>query len=109
MSKGLHKATWGGWSKACLQDWGSYIHLAIPSMVMLCVEWWAYESVGFLAGLISEVELGAQSVVYELANVAYMFPIGFSVAASIKVGNTLGAGETDQSKLSAKVAMCSAG
>lgn len=72
MWKGLHKATWGGWSKKCLQDWGSFIHLAIPSMVMLCVEWWTYEIGGFLAGLISEVELGAQSVVYQLANVAYM-------------------------------------
>lgn len=39
-----------GWSKECLQDWGSYIHLAIPSMVMLCVEWWTYEIGGFLAG-----------------------------------------------------------
>ncbi|KAM9359556.1 multidrug and toxin extrusion protein 1 [Symphorus nematophorus] len=103
--KGLHKATWGGWSKECLQDWGSYIHLAIPSMVMLCVEWWTYEIGGFLAGLISEVELGAQSVVYELANVAYMFPVGFSIAGNVRVGNALGAGDMEQAKLSAKLAM----
>ncbi|XP_034025059.1 multidrug and toxin extrusion protein 1-like isoform X2 [Thalassophryne amazonica] len=102
---GLHKATWGGWTTECLQDWGSYMRLAIPSMVMLCVEWWTYEIGGFLAGLISEVELGAQSVVYELSNVAYMFPLGFSVAASIRVGNALGAGNTEEAKMSAKVAM----
>ncbi|XP_035479339.2 multidrug and toxin extrusion protein 1 [Scophthalmus maximus] len=103
--KGLHKATWGGWSKECLQDWGSYIHLAIPGMVMMCVEWWTYEIGGFLAGLISEVELGAQSVVYQLANVAYMFPFGFGVAGNVRVGNALGAGETEQAKLSAKMTM----
>ncbi|XP_060902635.1 multidrug and toxin extrusion protein 1 isoform X1 [Labrus mixtus] len=103
--KGLHKATWGGWSKECLQDWSSYIYLAIPSMVMLCVEWWTYEIGSFLAGLISEVELGAQSVVYELANVAYMFPLGFSIAGNVRVGNALGAGHTEQAKLSAKLAM----
>nr|XP_046245420.1 multidrug and toxin extrusion protein 1 [Scatophagus argus] len=103
--KGLHKATWGGWSKECLQDWGSYIHLAIPSMVMLCVEWWTYEIGSFLAGLINEVELGAQSVVYQLANVAYMLPMGFSIAGSVKVGNALGAGDTEQAKLSAKLTM----
>ncbi|XP_029303002.1 multidrug and toxin extrusion protein 1 isoform X4 [Cottoperca gobio] len=101
--KGLHKATWGGWSKECLQDWGSYIHLAIPSMVMLCVEWWSYEIGGFLAGLISETELGAQSVVYGLANVAYMFPMGFGIAGNVRVGNALGAGDTEQAKLSAKL------
>lgn len=67
-------------------------------MVMMCVEWWTYEIGSFLAGkvmvskhfvfiktdtnsrlpfvsmtgLISDVELGAQSVVYELACVAFM-------------------------------------
>ncbi|KAF3692627.1 Multidrug and toxin extrusion protein 1 [Channa argus] len=107
--KGLHKDTWGGWSKECLRDWGSYIHLAIPSMVMMCVEWWTYEIGGFLAGLISEVELGAQSVVYGLSNVAYMLPMGVSVAGSVRVGNALGAGNTEQAKLSAKLTMFCAG
>ncbi|KAF7218676.1 multidrug and toxin extrusion protein 1 [Nothobranchius furzeri] len=109
MWKGLHKATWGGWSIECLQDWGSFIRLAIPGMVMMCVEWWTFEIGSFLAGLISEVELGAQSVVYELANIAYMFPVGFSIAGSVRVGNALGAGETEQAKLSAKTTMFCAG
>ncbi|KAM3616935.1 uncharacterized protein V6R79_026401 [Siganus canaliculatus] len=103
--RGIHKATWGGWSRECLQDWGSYVHLAIPSMVMLCVEWWTYEIGGFLAGLISDVELGAQSVVFQLANIAYLFPIGFGIAGNVRVGNALGAGDTEQAKLSAKLTM----
>uniref|UniRef100_A0A4W5MEE6 Multidrug and toxin extrusion protein n=1 Tax=Hucho hucho TaxID=62062 RepID=A0A4W5MEE6_9TELE len=107
--KELHKATWAGWSWECLEDWGTYIHLAIPSMIMLCVEWWTYEIGGFIAGLISEVELGAQSVVFELASICYMFPLGFSVAGSVRVGNALGAGDTEQAKLSAKLAMFCAG
>uniref|UniRef100_A0A8C7HHW5 Multidrug and toxin extrusion protein n=1 Tax=Oncorhynchus kisutch TaxID=8019 RepID=A0A8C7HHW5_ONCKI len=107
--KELHKATWAGWSWECLEDWGTYIHLAIPSMIMLCVEWWTYEIGGFLAGLISEVELGAQSVVFELASICYMFPLGFSVAGSVRVGSALGAGDTEQAKLSAKLAMFCAG
>uniref|UniRef100_A0A8C7QFN1 Multidrug and toxin extrusion protein n=1 Tax=Oncorhynchus mykiss TaxID=8022 RepID=A0A8C7QFN1_ONCMY len=98
-----------GWSWECLEDWGTYIHLAIPSMIMLCVEWWTYEIGGFLAGLISEVELGAQSVVFELASICYMFPLGFSVAGSVRVGSALGAGDTEQAKLSAKLAMFCAG
>ncbi|XP_027874986.1 multidrug and toxin extrusion protein 1 [Xiphophorus couchianus] len=101
--KGLHKATWGGWSLDCLQEWGSFIQLAIPSMLMLCLEWWIFEVGGFLAGVISEVELGANSVIYELAIVAYMFPLGFAAAASVRVGNALGAGNIEQAKLSCKV------
>ncbi|XP_061538119.1 multidrug and toxin extrusion protein 1 isoform X1 [Phycodurus eques] len=103
--KGLHKVTWGGWSKDCLQEWGSFIHLAIPSMLMLCVEWWTFEIAIFLAGLISEVELGAQSVIYQISNCVYMFPFGFSQAGTVRVGNALGAGDAQRAKLSAKLSM----
>uniref|UniRef100_A0A8D0CN25 Multidrug and toxin extrusion protein n=1 Tax=Scleropages formosus TaxID=113540 RepID=A0A8D0CN25_SCLFO len=91
--KGLHKATWGGWSMECLQEWGSFIYLAIPSMLMLCLEWWTYEIAGFLAG---------QSSFHPL-------PLGFSVAATVRVGNALGAGNTEQAKLSGKVSLLCAG
>ncbi|KAL0973218.1 hypothetical protein UPYG_G00200480 [Umbra pygmaea] len=98
-----------GWSWECLDDWGSYIRLAIPSMIMLCAEWWTYEIGCFLAGLISEVELGAQSVIYQLAVICLLFPLGISLAGSVRVGNALGAGDTDQAKLSAKLTMFCAG
>ncbi|KAK0153846.1 Multidrug and toxin extrusion protein 1 [Merluccius polli] len=103
--RGLHKATWQGWSWECLQEWGPFIKLAIPSMLMMCLEWWMFEVGGFLAGIISEEELGAQSIVYELATLAYMFPLGFSVAASVRVGNSLGAGDIEQAKLTSKVSL----
>lgn len=101
--KGLHRATWGGWSLDCLQEWGPFIRLAIPSMLMICMSWWIFEIGGFLAGLISETELGAQAIVYQLCIMAYMFPLGFSVAASVRVGNALGAGNVEQAKLSCRV------
>uniref|UniRef100_A0A3Q1C065 Multidrug and toxin extrusion protein n=1 Tax=Amphiprion ocellaris TaxID=80972 RepID=A0A3Q1C065_AMPOC len=101
--RGLHKATWGGWSMDCLQEWGPFVKLAIPSMLMLCAEWWLFEIGGFLAGVISEAELGAQSVIYQLTVIAYMSPMGFSAAASVRVGNALGAGNIEQARLSCKV------
>ncbi|XP_006901273.1 PREDICTED: multidrug and toxin extrusion protein 1-like [Elephantulus edwardii] len=97
----LHQATWGGWSFECLQDWASFFHLAIPSMLMLCIEWWAYQIGSFLSGILGMVELGAQSIVYELSVIVYMIPTGFSVAASVRVGNALGAGDIKQAKKSA--------
>ncbi|KAM9818336.1 multidrug and toxin extrusion protein 1-like [Syngnathus typhle] len=103
--KGLHKATWGGWSVDCLQEWGPFVKLAIPSMLMLCLEWWLFEVGGFIAGIISEIELGAQSVTYQLTVVAYMFPLGISAAVSVRVGNALGAGNIEQAKLSSKVSI----
>eukprot|EP00983_Pelagomonas_calceolata_P000295 9513-Pelagomonas_calceolata.AAC.2 len=31
------KRTWHGWSRECLTDWVTYIQVAIPSMVMICL------------------------------------------------------------------------
>ncbi|CAL8267956.1 unnamed protein product [Merluccius merluccius] len=103
--RGLHRTTWAGWSRDCMQDWGPFTRLAMSSMLMHCFAWWVYEAGGFLAGLIGEVELGAQAILYQLAAFVYMIPMGMSVAASVRVGNALGAGDTEQAKLSAKTSV----
>uniref|UniRef100_A0A2K5EUY5 Solute carrier family 47 member 1 n=1 Tax=Aotus nancymaae TaxID=37293 RepID=A0A2K5EUY5_AOTNA len=94
-----------GWSLECLQDWASFLRLAVPSMLMLCMEWWAYEVGSFLSGILGMVELGAQSIVYELAIIVYMVPAGFSVAASVRVGTALGAGNMEQARKSSTVSL----
>ncbi|XP_077168046.1 multidrug and toxin extrusion protein 1 isoform X2 [Paroedura picta] len=107
--KKIHKETWGGWTLDCLQEWGSFMRLAIPSMLMICIEWWTFEIGSFLSGMISVVELGAQSIIYELATVAYLLPQGMSVAASVRVGNALGAGDVEQAKRSCITVLLCAG
>ncbi|XP_032177949.1 multidrug and toxin extrusion protein 1-like isoform X2 [Mustela erminea] len=105
LGRNLHQATWGGWSRECLEDWASFFSLAIPGMLMLCMEWWAYEIGSLLSGILGMVELGAQSVLYELTVILYMIPSGFSVAASVRVGNALGAGNIQQAKKSSAVSL----
>ncbi|NXG46338.1 S47A2 protein, partial [Psilopogon haemacephalus] len=98
-----------GWTRDCLLDWHSFIHLAVPGMLMMCIEWWTFELGSFLAGLLSVVQLGAQSVIYELSSTAYMVPMGFSVAASVRVGNALGSGDAVQARTSCLTALLCAG
>eukprot|EP00071_Canis_lupus_P020511 XP_013969118.1 multidrug and toxin extrusion protein 2 isoform X6 [Canis lupus familiaris] len=90
-----------GWSRQCLQDWGSFFSLAIPSMLMICIEWWAYEIGTFLMGLISVLDLSSQAIIYELATIVYMIPLGLSNAVCVRVGTSLGAADTVQAKRSA--------
>ncbi|XP_022347193.1 multidrug and toxin extrusion protein 2 isoform X2 [Enhydra lutris kenyoni] len=112
--KKLHLETWAGWSSQCLQDWGPFFSLAIPSMFMVCVEWWAYEIGSFLMGLISMLDLSGQAILYELATIVYMvslfwgylrhtlhIPLGLSNAVCVRVGIALGAADTAQAKRSA--------
>lgn len=49
-----------------------FTKVAIPSMLMLCLEWWTFEIGGFMSGIISKVELGAQSVIHQMTTIAYM-------------------------------------
>ncbi|CAH6786221.1 multidrug and toxin extrusion protein 2 [Phodopus roborovskii] len=107
--KRIHIHTWGGWTRECFQEWSSYTRLAIPSMFMVCIEWWTFEIGTFLAGLVNVTELGAQAVIYELASVAYMVPFGFGVAASVRVGNALGAGNAEQARCSCTTVLLCAG
>uniref|UniRef100_A0A3B3ZWJ6 Multidrug and toxin extrusion protein n=1 Tax=Periophthalmus magnuspinnatus TaxID=409849 RepID=A0A3B3ZWJ6_9GOBI len=105
----LHEQTWGGWSTDCLQDWGSYMKLAIPSAFMTCFEWWIWEIGGFLAGVLGERDLAAQHVLLEIGAITYMFPLGVHAAACVRVGNALGAGDTNQALVTCKVALVLSG
>uniref|UniRef100_A0A1A7Y007 Multidrug and toxin extrusion protein n=1 Tax=Iconisemion striatum TaxID=60296 RepID=A0A1A7Y007_9TELE len=104
--KKLHVKTWGGWSVESLQEWGSYMKLALPSALMKCFEWWVYEFGGFFAGMLSEDELAAQHAVIMVAFITYMFPLGIQAAACARVGNALGAGDSSRAILTSKVSLC---
>ncbi|NWY65205.1 S47A1 protein, partial [Erithacus rubecula] len=105
----LHVKTWGGWSSECLLDWDSFTSLAIPSMLMMCIEWWTYEIGSFLIGLLSVVELSVQSIIYEVSVVAFMIPLGLGTAASVQVGNALGAGDFEAAKRSSSSSLICTG
>ncbi|KAJ7308816.1 hypothetical protein JRQ81_008084 [Phrynocephalus forsythii] len=103
--KKLHVETWGGWSVECLQEWDIFMSLAVPSMLMTCIEWWTFEIGSFLIGLLSVLDLSAQSIIYEVATVVYMIPFGISAAVSVQVGNALGAGNAEEARKSSVVAI----
>ncbi|XP_074969133.1 multidrug and toxin extrusion protein 2-like isoform X4 [Phalacrocorax aristotelis] len=109
IGKKLHVKTWGGWSSECLLEWDSFTSLALPSMLMMCIEWWTYEIGSFLIGLLSVVELSAQSIIYEVSVVAFMIPLGLGTAASVQVGNALGAGDVETAKRSSSTSLLCTG
>ncbi|NXO27091.1 S47A1 protein, partial [Cisticola juncidis] len=109
ISRKLHVNTWGGWSRECLLEWDSFTSLAIPSMLMMCIEWWTYEIGSFLIGLLSVVELSVQSIIYEVSVVAFMIPLGLGTAASVQVGNALGAGDAEAAKRSSNTSLICTG
>lgn len=51
---GICQRSWPGWSEACLRQWMPLLRLAIPSCLMTCLEWWCYEILMMLAGLLQD-------------------------------------------------------
>lgn len=49
-ARGTAQSTWPGLGKGALQGWGSYLSYGVPAAAMICMEWWCYEVVIFMAG-----------------------------------------------------------
>ncbi|XP_062591747.1 multidrug and toxin extrusion protein 1-like [Saccostrea cucullata] len=104
--KGTYKATWTGWSKGSLYGWGAFVKLAIPGLFMICMEYWGLEIIVLLSGLLGKVDLAANAIVYNIGGLIYMIVFGMSVAAGIRVGLFLGAGDSKMAHVASRVAMC---
>ena len=88
-----------------------YLSLALPGIVIIS-EWWASEVAVFLSGRLSpdpDYALGAMSIYQTINTFFFMFPVGFSAAASARVGFFLGMNNAPAARLSSKVSISFAG
>lgn len=81
---------WGGWTRRCLSNMGTFTRLAILGVVHIGTEWWAFEIVALAAGRLGTIPLAAQSVIMTTDQVMTTIPFGVGVATSARVGNLLG-------------------
>ncbi|CAK7565702.1 MAG: hypothetical protein SEPTF4163_003625 [Sporothrix epigloea] len=95
---------WGGFSKRIFSNWGPMIKLALPGMIMIEAEYFAFEILTLAAGRFGTTELAAQSVLVTITSTTYQIPFPMSIAASTRIANLIGANLPDAAKTSAKVA-----
>ncbi|KAK0575200.1 hypothetical protein LWI29_035388 [Acer saccharum] len=71
----------------------SFFRLAIPSAFMICLEWWSFEFLTLLSGLLPnpKLETSVLSVCLSTLTTLYTIPEGLGAAASTRVSNELGA------------------
>ncbi|KAF9178618.1 hypothetical protein BGZ51_007616 [Haplosporangium sp. Z 767] len=96
---------WGGWTRDSLTGWRAFLKLALPGVMMVCTEWWAFEVVSLAASYLGTVALAAQSVVVQTSGLLYTVPFGVSIAASNRVGNLIGMGDARSAKVSSRVSI----
>ncbi|XP_077233508.1 protein DETOXIFICATION 48-like [Tasmannia lanceolata] len=90
---GVYKDSWVSPSMECLRGWSSLLSLAVPTCVSVCLEWWWYEFMIILCGLLvnPKVTIASMGILIQTTSLVYVFPSALSLGVSTRVGNELGA------------------
>ncbi|KAL6974469.1 Protein DETOXIFICATION 51 [Sarracenia purpurea var. burkii] len=104
---GLHAPTWCAPSRECLTGWKPLIRLAAPSCVSVCLEWWWYEIMIVLCGMLVDPKatVASMGILIQTTSLIYVFPSSLGFAVSTRVGNELGANRPDRARVSAAVSI----
>lgn len=104
---GLHRPAWLPWQRASF-DWpriGRIVWLGLPIGLHFGLEVWAFQLATLMAGKLGPVSLGAHAIVLNLASLSFTFSLGISVAAAVRVGNLIGAGDTQGARRAAALSL----
>ncbi|MQL83357.1 hypothetical protein Taro_015827 [Colocasia esculenta] len=88
------RRTWCGFTVQAFSGLPEFLRLSTSSAVMLCMEIWYFQIIVLLAGLLKnpELALDSLSICMTINGWVFMTSVGFNAAASVRVGNELGAG-----------------
>ncbi|XP_030950870.1 protein DETOXIFICATION 12-like isoform X2 [Quercus lobata] len=88
-------------SKEMFQGSGEFFRFAIPSAIMICLEWWSFELLILLSGLLPnpQLETSVLSVCLNTIATLYTIPYGLGAAASTRISNELGAGNPQAARV----------
>ncbi|KAA8539497.1 hypothetical protein F0562_026189 [Nyssa sinensis] len=93
LSEGPLKPWDGAAIDTCPQGWKTLLSLAGPSVLSVCLEWWWYEIMLLLCGLLSnpQAKVAAMGILIQTTSLLYVFPSSLSLSLSTRIGHELGA------------------
>ncbi|KAH0456657.1 hypothetical protein IEQ34_014564 [Dendrobium chrysotoxum] len=76
-----------------ISGWRSLLSLAVPSCASVCLEWWWYEIMILLCGLLIHPQstVASMGLLIQTTSLIYIFPHSLSAGVSTRVSNELGA------------------
>ncbi|KAG6786361.1 protein DETOXIFICATION 48 [Populus alba] len=104
---GVYKDSWVSPSMDCLRGWSSLLALAVPTCVSVCLEWWWYEFMIMLCGLLinPKATVASMGILIQTTSLVYVFPSSLSLGVSTRVGNELGANRPAKARVSMIVSL----
>ncbi|KAJ8622913.1 hypothetical protein MRB53_031442 [Persea americana] len=84
-----------------------FLRVAIPSAIMICLEYWSFQLLILLSGLLpnAKLETSVLSICLTTSILLYYIANGFGAAVSTRVSNELGAGNPQVARLATYAAM----
>lgn len=86
---------WSGFSVLeALQGWAAYLRFGLPCVMMVCLEWWMWEVIVWLAGLLpsAEVAVAVTGISTQIQSLPWILCYSLGTATSTRVAQALGAG-----------------
>ncbi|KAL9682371.1 hypothetical protein QQ045_014167 [Rhodiola kirilowii] len=101
------KETWPGFSTEALSGIRFHLRLAIPSTLMVCLEFWTFELMVLLSGLLPNPQLQTSvlTITLNTSTLLFMVSFGFGAAISTRISNELGAGNPQAAKLAIRIVL----
>ncbi|KAJ1910993.1 ethionine resistance protein [Mycoemilia scoparia] len=99
------RQAWGGFDWRFIRGISEFYKLAIPSIAMICCDWWAFELLSLEASYLGSDALATQSIIINTICLFFQVPAGIGIAVSTRVGHMLGAGRSKSANLSARVGL----
>ncbi|KAF2311460.1 hypothetical protein GH714_023208 [Hevea brasiliensis] len=93
--------TWTGFSRAGTKNLLNFLKLGIPSALMVCLEFWSYEFLVIMPGLLPnpKLELSMMSISLNTSSLVFRIPFGLGT----RVSNELGAGRPHAAHLAVQI------
>jgi MATE family multidrug resistance protein len=100
----------GGGDSGKVLSWSGFAEfarLAVPGGLMMSCEAWAFDLTAVFAGLLHDsVALDAHVCLLNLSGFTFLaFPLGISIATTIRVGRVLGGGRHEEAELATKISL----
>ncbi|XP_042514756.1 protein DETOXIFICATION 53 [Macadamia integrifolia] len=99
------------WSEASMTSWfmgwRPLLALAVPSALSVCLEWWWYELMQLLCGILVNPRacIAAMGILIQTTGLIYAFPHSLSTALTTRVGHELGANRPARAQSAAVIGL----
>lgn len=103
----MHDGAWRAWDRRSFERRGllQILRIGFPVGLQYSLEGWAWSFSTMMAGWLGAAALAGHVIVLNLASLSFQIPLGIALAASVRVGNQIGAADMPGARRSVAVSL----